>query len=144
VRQDFRRPALTVMADVNKPKHLARSASIFMIAPFVGGCIALIGGGALYGLRAAFVCGCVVGPGGIATVAPGIPDGGAPGLVAAIAMLLVRDARTPTPADNAKKGFGELLAFLRTHVRFQCELHIDNGDDGHPVECERLLDARRC
>jgi predicted MFS family arabinose efflux permease len=40
--------ALTLMADMHDRRGLARATSLFMLAPFVGGGLALIGGGALY------------------------------------------------------------------------------------------------
>jgi MFS family permease len=110
--------ALTMMADVNKPKNLARSASVFMIAPFLGGGIALIGGGALYGFVQHSSFGAWWGLAGSQPWRLVFLMVGAPGLIAAISMLLVKDARTPTPAANANRGFGDLFGFLRTHARF--------------------------
>ena len=89
--------ALTMMADLNDAKSLARANSTFMLAPYIGGGIALTGGGALYAAAQSWnqltLLGRVFEPWRLVFVLVGLP-----GLLAAAAVLLLRE---PRRADNA-------------------------------------------
>lgn len=103
--------ALTMLADMNDAKGLARANSVFMLAPYLGGGLALMGGGAVYAWvqtldlpmepwRWVFL---IIG---------------APGLLAAALMLLVREPRRQRPAAPSKSSFKELVQFLRADLGF--------------------------
>jgi MFS family permease len=110
--------ALTMMADLNDAKGLARATSIFMLAPFLGGGIALMGGGALYATvqhwtlppMAAFAH---LQPWRLVFVLVG-----APGLIAAGLVLLLAEPRPNRQNATEEKRFAELFRFLRTNWRF--------------------------
>jgi MFS family permease len=111
--------ALTMMADLNDPEHLASRTSVFMLAPFLGGGLALMGGGALYGAVQHWRPVSVVS---FATLEPWrlvFVLVGAPGLLAAAAvLLLLREPRAH--AGTAPKGFSfaPVIAFLRGDAVF--------------------------
>lgn len=103
--------ALTMLADMNDAKGLARANSVFMLAPYLGGGLALMGGGAVYAWvqtldlrmepwRWVFL---IIG---------------APGLLAAALMLLVREPRRERQAAPSKSSFKELAQFLRADLSF--------------------------
>lgn len=103
--------ALTMLADMNDAKGLARANSVFMLAPYLGGGLSLMGGGAVYAWvqtldlpmepwRWVFL---IIG---------------APGLLAAALMLLVREPRRQRPAAPSKSSFKELVQFLRADLGF--------------------------
>ncbi len=110
--------ALTMMADLSEPKRLARATSVFMLAPFIGGGLALIGGGALYKVVQQW------GPvsfGGFATLEPWrlvFLLVGAPGLLAAVAVLWLREPRAGRSVAAPGMSFAPLYAFLRGDPRF--------------------------
>jgi MFS family permease len=103
--------ALTMLADMNDAKGLARANSIFMLAPYLGGGLALMGGGAVYAW--------------VQTLDLSMEPWrwvfliiGAPGLLAAALMLLVAEPRRERPAAPTKSSFKELAQFLRTDLSF--------------------------
>ncbi|MFC4313875.1 MFS transporter [Steroidobacter flavus] len=103
--------ALTMLADMNDAKGLARANSVFMLAPYLGGGLALMGGGAVYAWvqtldlqmepwRWVFL---IIG---------------APGLLAAALMLLVPEPRRERSAASSKSSFKGLAQFLRADAGF--------------------------
>jgi MFS family permease len=108
--------ALTLMADSHDARSLARATSIFMLAPFIGGGIALMGGGVLYALTESWHWNI-----------PGLAQVerwqmvfilvGAPGLLAACAMLLCREPAPNRTRAKQGAGAGALTAFLRAEWR---------------------------
>lgn len=103
--------ALTMLADMNDPKGLARANSVFMLAPYLGGGFALMGGGAVYAW--------------VQTLDPRMEPWrwvfliiGAPGLLAAALMLMVPEPRRERPAAPSKSSFKELGQFLRADPGF--------------------------
>jgi MFS family permease len=109
--------ALTMMADLNDAKRLARANSIFMLAPYLGGGLALMAGGKLYAwvqdwdTQAMF--GSQVEPWRLVFVLVGLP-----GLVAAAAVLFLDEPRRNRPASPRQPSFTELGRFLRREWRF--------------------------
>jgi len=87
--------ALTMMADLNDQQYLPSRTSVFMLAPFLGGGVALMGGGALYGAAQHWGA---LSLGTFGTLEPWrlvFMLVGAPGLLAAAAVLIfLREPRT--------------------------------------------------
>lgn len=108
--------ALATLSDRFDAKTLPTATSMYMLAPFVGGGLALGGGGVLY---AAVATSAKVDGSVFAAL-----DAwqwvflivGAPGLLAAVLLLLIRDRR---PADSPRdgRGMGEMIAFFRREWR---------------------------
>ena len=104
--------ALTLMSDLNDPRHLARANSFFMLSPFVGGGIALTVGGAVY---AAVQTWNVHLPGSdvameswrLVFVLMGMP-----GLVAAAALLMLAEPRPARERLAVSESYGAVRAFL--------------------------------
>ncbi|MBP7337121.1 MFS transporter, partial [Niveispirillum sp.] len=109
--------ALTVMADRFEPKRLARATSVFMLAPFMGGGLALLGGGALYAATAGWDMPSLPGIGTVERWQLVFILTGAPGLLAAAALLLIADPRRGNAAVRAQAG-PNLASFLRQEWRF--------------------------
>ena len=109
--------ALTMMADVNNPRHLAQATSIFMLSPYLGGGIALIGGGALYGSVQHWGPNLPWGVGSLQAWQLVFLLVGAPGLIAAALILLLREPRPQRTGAVESRNFVELFAFLRTQRR---------------------------
>jgi MFS family permease len=111
--------ALTLMADSFDRRRLARATSFFMLAPFLGGGLALIGGGALYELTASWTM-------------PTLPWGsvlqrwqlifmlvGAPGfLVACTVWLTLKEPRRERARSEPKASLQPLRNFLLGNWRF--------------------------
>ncbi len=102
----------SLLADYFTRERLPRAISVFLVGPFVGGGLALIFGGLL--VRG--VAGMQF-PGPLAGLAPWqltFVFVGAPGIVVALLLLLVREPpRTiARPAEDRVYGVGEVLAFL--------------------------------
>ena len=111
--------ALTMMADSFDAKRLARATSIFMLAPFLGGGIALLGGGALYGAIGEWSWIDSIGLGGLERWQLVFILVGAPGLLVAAVVLLLAEPRISRAAAATKKQpFSELFSFLRENWRF--------------------------
>jgi MFS family permease len=89
-----------------------------MISPFLGGGIALIGGGALYGWIQHWPLGTLLAMAASQPWRLVFLMVGAPGLIAAALILFVKDPRTEPRRADGNRGFGDLFDFLRTHVRF--------------------------
>lgn len=108
--------ALTNLGDMFEARRLALATSIFMLAPFLGGGIALIGGGALYAATADWdldlpVLGTLERWQAVFILV------GAPGLLAA-ALIPWMTGRCPPAHKRAEKGaIRELLLFCRDHWR---------------------------
>jgi MFS family permease len=105
--------ALTMMSDMNEPKPLARATSFFMLAPFVGGGIALTLGGALYAWAQTWNLHL---PGGEHPVEPWrvvFVLVGAPGMLAAVALLLLAEPRPHREHLAAAKSYAAAKEFLR-------------------------------
>jgi len=104
--------ALSTLADRFDRRRIATATSLFMLAPFLGGGLALAAGGALYkwaqGLDRAHIA-----------LVPGIAAWqlvfvlvGAAGLIPAILLLLIVD-RKPKDKAPEQSRFGEVFAMLR-------------------------------
>lgn len=109
--------ALTIMADRFDPHRLASATSVFMLAPFIGGGAALVGGGALYAATAAWQMPILPGIGQLERWQLVFILLGAPGLLVAAALLLITDPRRgrgPLPRENRTN----LPGFLRREWRF--------------------------
>jgi MFS family permease len=111
--------ALTMMADSFDAKRLARATSIFMLAPYLGGGIALLGGGALYGGIGEWAWIDAVGLGGFERWQLVFMLVGAPGLLVALIVLTISEPRASGAAAVAKQQpFSELFVFLRENWKF--------------------------
>ena len=105
--------ALTMMSDLNDPRHLARANSFFMLSPFVGGGIALTLGGALYAAAQSWHLQL---PGSAAPVEPWrlvFVLIGAPGLLAALALLPLAEPRPGRVRLAAANSYAAVRGFLR-------------------------------
>lgn len=105
--------ALTLMADLHDRRGLARATSLFMLAPFVGGGLALFVGGGLYVKLATAPL-----PWGLSGWQALFMLAGLPGLLLAPLVIgLLRDPRPVHHPDQQLQVHG-LLAFLRAEWRF--------------------------
>jgi MFS family permease len=105
--------AFTMMSDINEPKHLARANSFFMLSPFVGGGIALMLGGAVYAWAQSWNLHL---PGWEHPVEPWrvvFVLIGAPGMLAAAALLLIAEPRPHREHLAAAKSYAAVKEFLR-------------------------------
>lgn len=107
--------ALATLADRFDPRRLATATSMFMLAPFVGGALALGGGGALYAAAQKWDGAALPLVGALEAWQWVFLLVGAPGLIVAALLLLIRDRRPQ--AASSQSGFGELLVFFRTQWR---------------------------
>lgn len=109
--------ALTMMSDRLAPRQLARATAIFMLAPVLGSFIALAGGGTLYAATLGWTLPVVPGIGVLERWQLVFLMIGAPGLLGALLVLLIRDPRQ-APAKRKSGGvFGELFGFVRRDWR---------------------------
>ena len=125
--------AMTMLADIFDPKSLARATAIFMLAPFIGGGIALFGGGLLYGWLETVDLSALPVLGGMENWQLVFIVVGAPGLIASAMVFFVvepRDAMPPRalPDDIGKKsgkasGKSKLAKFILTEWRV-CVLYM--------------------
>jgi MFS family permease len=104
--------ALTMMTDLNDPRHLARANSFFMLSPFIGGGIALTLGGAVYAVAQTWNLhlpgsGEVLEPWRVVFVLIGVP-----GLIAAAALLLLAEPRPGRAHLAVAESYGAVRAFL--------------------------------
>lgn len=107
--------ALTLMADTHDRPGLARATSLFMLSPFVGGGIALIGGGALYAALSAGALPWGLEPWQALFILAGLPGL----LLLAPAMLaLTREPRAPGAARQAGGSVRDLADFMLGQWRF--------------------------
>jgi MFS family permease len=105
--------AFTMMSDMNEPKHLARANAFFMLSPFVGGGIALTLGGAVYAWAQGWNLHL---PGWEHPVEPWrvvFVVIGAPGMLAAAALLLIAEPRPHREHLAAAKTYAAVKEFLR-------------------------------
>jgi MFS family permease len=105
--------ALTMMADLHDAKALARSTSLFMLAPFLGGGIALMGGGALYAATAGWQIPAIAGMATLERWQLVFMMVGAPGLIAAALVLFIAEPAPDRAKAGGSNGFSELFVFLR-------------------------------
>lgn len=116
--------ALSIFGDIFAPRRVARASSVFMLGPYVGGGVALFGGGML--LSAAHGAGGTwLAMHGVAPWQPVFVVVGLPGLVlAALVAFTVREPvrlETPAHATQAKDempSLREVMAELFVHNRF--------------------------
>jgi MFS family permease len=109
--------AMTLMADTNQPQHLARANSFFMLSPFLGGGIALTLGGALYAWAQSHVLQL---PGSTHPLEPWrlvFILIGAPGILAAAALLLIAEPRKHNLRLGVTQSYDEVKAFMRGDTR---------------------------
>jgi len=105
--------ASTMMSDMNEPKHLARANAFFMLSPFVGGGIALTLGGAVYAWAQSWNLHL---PGWEHPIEPWrvvFVLVGAPGMLAAAALLLLAEPRPHRERLAVAKSYGAVKEFLR-------------------------------
>lgn len=107
--------ALSTLADRFDTRRLATATSLFMLAPFLGGGFALAGGGALYAAIGRWDRTDL-------PIFSGLEDWqwvflivGAPGVIAALLLLLIRDQKPQVQVQ--RKGVGELVQFFRQEWR---------------------------
>lgn len=111
--------ALTLMADTFDRSRLAKATSIFMLAPFLGGGLALSGGGALYEMTATWSMPVLPIVGELERWQLIFMLVGAPGfIISALLWLTLREPRKATPASEAKPSTGQLKVFIIEHWRF--------------------------
>lgn len=111
--------ALTLMADLFDRANLARATAIFMLAPFVGGGIALVGGGALYAASADWAMPVIPGIGAVERWQAVFILVGLPGLILApLILLTLRDPRVVRPNVENDGSLRKLWAFMFSHWRF--------------------------
>ena len=115
--------ALTTMADMFDPKRLARATSIFMLAPFVGGGIALLGGGALYGWAETVAMPTLPGIGTLERWQFVFMVVGAPGLLLGAMVFVLADPKPNRAPPSGKDGTRELIAFILGEWRI-CLLYM--------------------
>ncbi|MFA7441346.1 MAG: MFS transporter [Sphingomonadaceae bacterium] len=108
--------ALSTLAERFDSRRLATATSMFMLAPFVGGGLALAGGGALYAAVGRWDRSGLSFLSGLADWQWVFLIVGAPGLIAALLLLLIRD-RKPVFQNREEKDKGELLRFFRAEWR---------------------------
>lgn len=111
--------ALTLMADTFDRRRLAKATSLFMLAPFLGGGLALVGGGALYQMTADWVMPTLPVVGTLERWQLIFIIVGLPGfLVAALVWGTLREPRKQSVAPMPKPSVGQLKEFMLGHWRF--------------------------
>jgi MFS family permease len=110
--------ALTLMADRFDRRMLARATSVVMLAPFLGGGLALAGGGALYALASEWTLPEIPGNGALLPWQAVFLMVGAPGLIVAGLLLLIRDPRKPGAPARGASANRALRDFFIGHWRF--------------------------
>jgi MFS family permease len=110
--------ALTMMADLEDPKRLARTTSIFMLAPFIGGGLALMAGGTLYKVVQGWGAISLLGSAALEPWRLVFLLVGAPGLLAALAVLWLREPRSESGAAAPGMSFRPLYEFLQLNPAF--------------------------
>ncbi|WP_232494616.1 MFS transporter [Novosphingobium kaempferiae] len=111
--------AQSLLADLHDRRGLARATSIFMLAPFVGGGLALMLGGKLYAASAAWDMPTLAGLWTPERWQAILLIAGLPGLVLAPLMLLaVREPRTAAPSLPVASARNALVAFLAENKAF--------------------------
>jgi MFS family permease len=117
--------ALATLSARFDPRRLATATSMFMLAPFIGGGLALGGGGALYGAvghwdRTAIPLLGHFGDWQIVFFLVGLP-----GFLAAAVLLLIVDS--PRPRDAARVSGWAVFAFFRREWRFAALYSLTMG-----------------
>jgi len=110
--------ALTTLADLFDPRKLAMPTAIFMLAPFIGGGLALLGGGALYDATASWALPTLPGIGQLERWQLVFIVVGAPGALLAVPVYLFvrRAGRRSVPRTNQPAG--EAVRFVLKHWPF--------------------------
>lgn len=103
--------ALATLAGRFDARRLATATSMFMLAPFVGGGLALAGGGALYKAVGRWDRSGLAVLGGLADWQWVFLLVGAPGLIVALLLLLIRDSREQRGRHGGS--MAELFLFVR-------------------------------
>jgi MFS family permease len=109
--------ALTMMADMFDAKGLIRATSFFNVAPYIGGGIALLGGGALYGLTANWTMPVIPIIGQVARWQLLFIIIGSSGFLIAGIMFFVPNIQRRRGNIVNKNAFWEILRFVREHPR---------------------------
>jgi MFS family permease len=109
--------ALTMMADMFDAKGLIRATSFFNVAPYIGGGIALLGGGALYGLTASWTMPALPIIGHIARWQLLFIIIGSSGFIMAAITFFVPNIQRRRGSIVNKNAFWEILLFVRQHPR---------------------------
>jgi MFS family permease len=111
--------AQSLLADLHDRPGLARATSIFMLAPFVGGGLALTLGGKLYAASASWDLSGIAGLAALERWQLILLLAGLPGLVLAPAMALtVREPRLRMAATRPRAAKGALAGFLLENRAF--------------------------
>lgn len=109
--------ALTTLADLFDPRRIALPTAIFMLAPFIGGGLALIGGGALYAAAGTWTLPPLPGIGELERWQLVFLVVGAPGVLLAIPVYLVLRRCGRRGIARGERS-GDALRFLLRHWRF--------------------------
>ena len=109
--------ALTTIADLFDPRRLALPTAIFMLAPFIGGGLSLLGGGALYAATESWTIPSLPGIGVLERWQLVFIIVGAPGApLAFFVYWMIRRAGRARAAQ--RQSFSESLGFIRKRWRF--------------------------
>ncbi|MFO1376556.1 MAG: MFS transporter [Steroidobacteraceae bacterium] len=103
--------ALTLMADTFDRRRLPRATAVFMLAPFIGGGLALLGGGLLYAMAESWRAPVLPLLGELRPWQMVFMLVGAPGLLVALVIAIV--LREPRPHRAHAAGGGSTRAMLR-------------------------------
>lgn len=109
--------ALATLADRFDARRLAPATSIFMLAPFVGGGLALGGGGLLYAEVQSWDRATLPVFSSLEAWQLMFVLFGAPGLILAALLLLISDRSARRPGDGSDNSLGELFRFIRKEWR---------------------------
>jgi MFS family permease len=110
--------ALTMMADMFDSRRLARATSIFMLAPSLGGGIALLGGGTLYAATANWTLPSIPGFGQLERWQLIFIMVGAPGALIAALVWSIPEPRRDAVAKREFVSRAALFRFIRRDRRF--------------------------
>lgn len=106
--------ALTLMSDLHDRKGLARATALFMLAPFVGGGIALAAGGMLLEAMHGPAEALGMAPWRLVFICAGVPGV----LLAPIVWTLVKDTRVTGGTQSRGASFGRLADYMLANWRF--------------------------
>lgn len=106
--------ALTLMNDLHDRRGLARATSFFMLAPFVGGGIALAAGGVLLASMSGMADATGLEPWRLVFILAGVPGL----LLAPVVWFFLRDPRPTRVGDVRHASFASLFRYMSAHWRF--------------------------